>query len=96
MSTLPAVLAPIKCDICLGQAKRCGHCRKKRVAQFALAVMANYQLAGVALEPKWVKAVVQELAGCVSSVDKMYIDKRDGEIGVYLLTLVFDNLTPKV
>lgn len=92
-------LANVTCDACCDSGvlhrKRCPHCLNKRNAQAALIGLANCQLTGLAISREWAYKATEALGGCPSSVDKMLIDGRTGEVGVYLLTLIFDNLKPK-
>lgn len=65
------------------------------LAKQILDTMVKYQVNGQPLGRVYTLTAVRILNGCVSSADKLLIDGRHGEVGVYLLTLIFNNLKPK-
>lgn len=69
--------------------------RQQTHARKLLWLMVSHQMEGKAFTRETTLAMVSAMGGCASSADKLLIDGRNGEVGVYLLTLIFDNLKPK-
>lgn len=63
----------------------------QRIARAALSHMTNSAMQGKVIEPAKVKRMVERMEGNPAVLDKL----TPGEQGVYLLTLIFNNLKPE-